>query len=217
MIFNLGAGGVNKAEQLEYDNSKSGLKSDNVQGAIDEVTESLGDIMAVGNSTYNSVEKLLQYYIDKGYLPSLNDIPLVPKMTSDTCSKGQTISSTVHSTNYAWKGFNQSSSDFFNSQANGAYLGFKFNNPVCVKSFKYVSKGPSWSIVSGKIQASNNGTNWVDLTDTITFTTFESTTEAANYSGKVNNNNGYLYYRLLAVTKDVNASVMELQFYGYEM
>ena len=41
MIFNVGAGGVSKAEQLEYDNSISGLNAVNVQGAVDELGLSL--------------------------------------------------------------------------------------------------------------------------------------------------------------------------------
>lgn len=43
MIFNVGAGGSSTADKLKYDNSKSGLVADNVQGAIDEVSESLAN------------------------------------------------------------------------------------------------------------------------------------------------------------------------------
>lgn len=41
MIFNVGAGGSSTAKAVGYDNSKSGLESTDVQGALDEVTESL--------------------------------------------------------------------------------------------------------------------------------------------------------------------------------
>jgi len=41
MIFNTGSGGAGTAEQMKYDNAESGLQADNVQGAIDEVTDSL--------------------------------------------------------------------------------------------------------------------------------------------------------------------------------
>ena len=44
MIFNVGAGGASKAEQVKYDNSTSGLNSDNVQGAVDELQESVSDL-----------------------------------------------------------------------------------------------------------------------------------------------------------------------------
>lgn len=41
MIFNVGAGGASTAEAVQYDNSISGLEATNVQGALDEVTDSL--------------------------------------------------------------------------------------------------------------------------------------------------------------------------------
>ena len=41
MILNVGAGGASTAEAVQYDNSKSGLEADNVQGALDEATDSL--------------------------------------------------------------------------------------------------------------------------------------------------------------------------------
>lgn len=44
MIFNVGAGGASNAESIKYDNSLSGLEADNVQGAINEVSDSLGGL-----------------------------------------------------------------------------------------------------------------------------------------------------------------------------
>jgi len=44
MIFNTGSGGAGTAEQMKYDNTESGLQADNVQGAIDEVTDSLQQV-----------------------------------------------------------------------------------------------------------------------------------------------------------------------------
>lgn len=41
MILNMGAGGASTAETIQYDNSASGLESDNVQCAVDELKESL--------------------------------------------------------------------------------------------------------------------------------------------------------------------------------
>ncbi len=41
MIFNVGAGGASSADKVKYDNSISGLEATNVQGAIDEVNNSL--------------------------------------------------------------------------------------------------------------------------------------------------------------------------------
>lgn len=73
--------GASKASNVSYDNSFTGLKAINVQGAVDEVIDRLGDVLSVGNETYNSVEKILKYYIDNGYLPDINNpeinLPLV--------------------------------------------------------------------------------------------------------------------------------------------
>ena len=45
MIFNVGAGGGSgNAEKIKYDNSTSGLASDNLQGAVDELSESVNNI-----------------------------------------------------------------------------------------------------------------------------------------------------------------------------
>ena len=41
MIFNVGSGGASSADKVKYNNTESGLQSDNVQGAIDEVNNSL--------------------------------------------------------------------------------------------------------------------------------------------------------------------------------
>ena len=41
MIFNVGVGGASNAESIKYDNSLSGLEATNVQGAVDEVNDSL--------------------------------------------------------------------------------------------------------------------------------------------------------------------------------
>lgn len=41
MIFNVGAGGASNAGNIKYDNSLSGLEADNVQGAVDELNDSL--------------------------------------------------------------------------------------------------------------------------------------------------------------------------------
>lgn len=80
MIFNVGAGGgASTADKVKYNNTESGLQSDNVQGAVDELNNSLeakGDfellcyVTSVGDKT---VPNLTQYksiwatlFIDNG-------------------------------------------------------------------------------------------------------------------------------------------------------
>lgn len=41
MIFNMNAGGASTADKVKYDNTESGLQATEVQGAIDEVNNSL--------------------------------------------------------------------------------------------------------------------------------------------------------------------------------
>jgi len=44
MIVNVGTGGAGTAEAVKYNNAESGLVSDNVQGALDEVNNNLGGL-----------------------------------------------------------------------------------------------------------------------------------------------------------------------------
>ena len=44
MIFNVGSGGASSADKVKYDNRTSGLKATNVQGAVDEVNNSLNEL-----------------------------------------------------------------------------------------------------------------------------------------------------------------------------
>ena len=41
MIFNMSTGGASTADKIKYDNTESGLQSTNVQGAVDELNNSL--------------------------------------------------------------------------------------------------------------------------------------------------------------------------------
>ena len=43
MIFNMSTGGASTADKVKYNNTESGLKSTDVQGAIDEVNSSLNN------------------------------------------------------------------------------------------------------------------------------------------------------------------------------
>lgn len=71
MIFNVGAGGASTADKVKYDNTESGLQSNNVQGAVDELNSSLTyydeetDTLYInsGNSnyTYDSSTEILYF------------------------------------------------------------------------------------------------------------------------------------------------------------
>ena len=60
MIFNVGAGSGGAADQIKYDNSNSGLSADNVQGAVDELNDSLAN----GNVKFKVENGELYYSIN---------------------------------------------------------------------------------------------------------------------------------------------------------
>ena len=191
-------------------------------GAVKELSSSIGDISNVGNTTYNSVEKILQYYIDNGYLPDLKSMALIPVMTSNTTPSGvaSAISERSDYAQPAYYAFRNLYDDTTNTecwQANDSkgtshsnlWLMYKFPEAVTVKKFRirYVYT----SAVNYKIQGSNDGNTFVDLG---TFTTITG-------EEQIQNTNAYLYYRLLITTQTTSSPnvfggcVRDLQLYGY--
>lgn len=198
----------------------AGSPLDAVQGKVldDKITNlnsSLGDISNVGNTTYNSVEKILQYYIDKGYLPDLNNAALVPTMTGESTPSGNVIKNYELESSKAWYVFN---ADYYawsvGSNANPNYVGYKFTYPVRVKSFflkPEKTDGYSPSLKNFKIQGSNDGNNWNDLYTGIV------NTNGDVINDKINTDNNYLYLRCYCIDsyRSDSTSICELQFYGY--
>ena len=189
-------------------------------GAVKELSSSIGDISNVGNTTYNSVEKILQYYIDNGYLPDLKSMALIPVMTSNTTPSGVVSAISEYSISPAYYAFRNLYDDTTNTecwQANDSkgtshsnlWLMYKFPEAVTVKKFRirYVYT----SAVNYKIQGSNDGNTFVDLG---TFTTITG-------EEQIQNTNAYLYYRLLITTQTTSSPnvfggcVRDLQLYGY--
>lgn len=235
MIFNVGAGGASTADKVKYDNTESGLQSNNVQGAVDELNNSLGVISNVGNNTYNSVEKLLRYYIDNGYLPDVNLTKLIPIMTSNTTPSGQVSASSIADWSHQpWDIFTRE--DYTSGNGWGGtdnqssyWVQYKFDTPKCVKR---INVGDGWQNSTQymqeqdntKLQASNNGTDWTTLA---TFklawdTSLPSGQYGVKYEGNINNNESYLYYRVLYdgdVRGTSGKNKMQLtymQLYGYD-
>jgi len=137
---------------------------------------------------------------------------LVPTMTSNTTPSGECSGVFVYN-NEPWKAFDgngdaSTSVRSLDYHGNDFSITYKFENPICVlKSYVYANV-PSYQITSYKIQASNDGNNWIDLTGPIT----------NNYSGVstvLNNTNSYLYYRVQVLDGYVNtAFINEIQFYN---
>lgn len=188
-----------------------------VANEITSVNNSIGDISGFTNATYDSIGDYIQYCVDNGFLPDINIIPLVPKMTSDTMPYGEAFGSGLDSGGnyhyyYAFDK-NDSTNVWFNAPTN-TYVGYKFTTPVCVKrvSMKTVYDR-AVRIKNFKIQASNDNSTWEDIysgtyADNTALQTFE-----------LDNNLYYLSYRLLILDNyhgTYNNVVSTLQFYGRE-
>lgn len=145
----------------------------------------------------------------------------VPKLSSNTGTNGEASADRVSSSSYdAWKVFDDDDSTFWMTGGSSAphWIQYKFNDPVCVKRvyFKESSGYSSGTFTDWtyKIQGSNDGTNWTDLTETLT-----AVAQTAINSGitiSLENNNNYLYYRYYGLVNNrENASfqLCSLQFY----
>ena len=180
--------------------------------ALKEVNNSIGDISNVGNSTYNSVEKILMYYIDNGYLPDINSLPLIPTMTSNTAPSGVASgNSSTASSHPAYHAFDGNDSTWWETDysTNKHYLQYKFPSAVCVKKVyaKLYKNGSSG--INIKIYGSNNGTTWTQI----------GNARASNNDSEItincNNTKSYTYYKYEA-NMDGNywTGVYTLQLYG---
>lgn len=139
----------------------------------------------------------------------------VPKMTSYTAPYGNVIYSSAYSSYYPWQAFdrNDSTLGIFSKASNG-YIGYKFTTPIMVK--KAYIKASTSSGLAWKIQASNDGTNYIDIGDSFTPTA----SGEEHVFDLSSNNNYYLMYRLTNANTsapDSGYGVYTLQFYGRAM
>lgn len=145
--------------------------------------------------------------------------PIVPKMTSNTTPNGVCSASSVLSSSYpAWHAFDRDASTFWHSATNGGNNGrltYQGTSAYRVRGVKLVNRSiPSNMVLTFKIQGSNNGVDWVDLTDVLANSNQTSGGESA-YAVTIDNN--YTYHSLLSITTDNGtANIAELQFYGRE-
>lgn len=178
--------------------------------------DSLGNISNVGNDTYNSVEKLLQYYIDNGYLPYVDLLPLIPPMSSNTTPSGVASASTVTGDKQAaYKAFDSIVGNqedvWWSTKSTNQWLQYQFTDKVIVRKLQLATVNLSgYRLNNFTLQGSNDGDIFTPI-----------------YSGKMQPNDGvqtftfgnntpYQYYRLNCV--DVysgNAIVVaEMQLFG---
>ena len=177
--------------------------------------------------TFNAVERT-----KKAFFISNSDISdalnlgvesgLIPKLTSNEGSNGKAFASgKIYNGYEAWKSFNQdlTGNDAQNwasyvEEGNTGYLGYEFNKPVEVKSFYVNSLKTDNNIgVCMKefvLQGSNDGNNWVDLTDKIMHSP-----QTIKYYPVTKNESSYKFYRLYGISEGVSnlIAIHELQLF----
>ena len=143
-------------------------------------------------------------------------------MTSNTSPSGVASASSVYdATNTpAYGAFDGSTSKYWMpTEGNNKtdWIQYEFPKSVVVKkiSFKRTGAFPNQS-PKFKLQGSNDGSNWNDITSYATIPTEQSDTV------NINNNNSYIYYRIsFNPTLNITASsgggcgFDEIQMYGY--
>lgn len=143
----------------------------------------------------------------------------VPRLESDSSIDGKTISSGVFSNYYAFNAFNGNVQEVLGWVVNNAnvfpvFIGYKFNKP------KIINKVVIWNraepapraIGTFRVEASNDGVNWVTLSSVFTNTNNTSGYRHPDYA--FSNSLPYYYYRVYVLTglDTTYAGIGELRF-----
>lgn len=171
-------------------------------------------ILDAGDSVSGNISILtLQFY---GYASSDTVWKLkglVPEMWDYTCPYGE-VSASTDKNGAAYCAFDETENIWHSDAGNNQWLQYNFVCPTCVQKFDL--KTDEAGGLKAKLQASNDGTTWTDLTSVIDFKTNDNL-----YTISIDNTDYYLYYRLTAsysyyVSGDSKRYVLvkRLQFYG---
>ena len=117
MIFNIDGGST--AEQIKYDNSKSGLESENVQAAVDELTDSLEE---QPQFIYDENGKITGYKTKVGadsVFPFSNRLEFRNETNANGTSAFAVSNTTLDVTNYSTMEW---------SKVSGSYTTFRIKN-----------------------------------------------------------------------------------------
>ena len=141
---------------------------------------------------------------------------LVPTLTSNTGSDGGTASaSSTFSSGYnAYSAFDGNESTYWVTNSTGAdsWIKYTFVNPTNVKTVGYIENSNK-CISTFKIQGSNDGSKWDDLTDVLNIS-HDTTLQTIALA----NDSYYLQYRFYVVSAtDLGVGLRTLQFYGNQL
>ena len=182
-------------------------------GGVNGTFSSLGEILA--NSTALSILMASTDAVD--YLVRCKRWVgnLVPIMTSNTTPNGTCFGSTTASspTYDYFKVFDRNKTTFWNSAANESisWLGYHFSEAIIVNRVHLTAHSTyKFGYSSFKVQGSNDGTNYTDLTEALTWNDVVNNSQDYIFY----NTAAYSYYRIYATGTANQHMLAELQFYG---
>lgn len=197
--------------------------------ALKKVNNSIGDISGFTNTTYDSIGDFIQYCVDNGYLPDVNSLPLIPAMTSATAPSGEASASGYSNNKPAYYAFdNKDDTNWLtavNTVASSTWLQYKFASAKSAKKAVIKACVAQMTCVV-KIQGSNDGTNWKDISNNVEFeqtTTTSATYITKEFTIKINDSTAYKYFRLQFVSSSTQyiannayqqCSIVSMQLYG---
>lgn len=157
-------------------------------------------------------------YIMSGLTEIWNHIvSLVPTMTSNTVPYGEAISNDNYGGTYPYYVFDEKEGESNWTSVGGAnsWVGYKFTVPTCVKRAYFKQKDGCIRIKKYKIQASNNGSNWFDISEDKNAIAGDSTYQEITVD--IDNESYYMYYRLFIIESNNVSVIWKLQFYGSQL
>ncbi|WP_366345721.1 LamG domain-containing protein [Paenibacillus amylolyticus] len=181
----------------------------NISGTLVNVTWTEGMVDMFGNTG-----RFLISSEDTTYsLYKVVGKPLIPLMDGYDNAVGSVIGSASYSTGYTWKAFDNDDTsaygtNFIPDSSKPIYVGFRFNEPVCVKRYSFLA-----GLRTFKFMASNNGTTWDTLDTKTSLVSNTSTIQTFD----IQNDKFYSYYKLeatLATSGNAWVSIFSVQFYG---
>lgn len=230
----LRAGGIDKdyttlAEVLADTTTLSALISNHnavdylvtAKGLIDGIVADATAMSYIGLNNYcaNTLladEDWLTAIINSAYVDSVCNVK-VPTMTSNTTPSGTCIGSSKYDSsdtyNY-YKAFNGNTSQKWNSAGSGStqYVGYVFTSPVEVKGINtnFTDGATTTTVITAKVCASNDGSSWVDVSDT-----FGGASSNNNVLAVVNTQGQkYTHYIMQQVSGTKGMASSMVQFYG---
>ena len=144
-------------------------------------------------------------------------VAIVPKMTSNTTPSGEVIYSSYRGSDYApWRAFDGNDSTIWQCYRIQApqYIGYHSTQQFKAGYIRYRINGLRNQ--SGKIQGSNDGSTWVDLTEEVSFNQPSSNWYTENLTKNIDNYDRYRVYLTSIENKDGSnryADFYEIQFY----